>query len=906
MDDAPLLLNIVDSGGRATNNNKRNKANKQIKSRQQQHSNAALTNKLESNTRPINKPALAVNNNNSSNGSTIAASTTKRDDDEPRHQVHVPDTMPDWLLSAVKKNVASDASASVTADTQITIAADKPTPITNNLSSDNTAMAATARTRDQTSSLFTANPVVPSRVDRWRADKARQAAGTDTAAISNGVLDDRTFSGLGLNADLAHHLSERMNVKQPTGIQRHMLHSLANKDHANRDAILQSETGSGKTLAYLLPIVHQLLEATPDIAYTASSSAAAREAFRSLGTIACVLTPTRELARQVYTVLERLLHNCPTTDTDSNMAVDTTANDNNVRKLHWIVPGLVSGGDKRQSEKARLRKGVTILVCTPGRLLDHLQNTQSFLVGQLRWLVLDEADRLLDLGFEDTLLTILKLIEERRAFVDNSGTGPDQRCKLVTSNDALTKKLQSRLLRRRQIILCSATLQPNIRTKGDADAIESGKFDAAIDNSDNDGMDMAGNEDMVASISGAAPKQLRQSYVVVPAKLRLVTLCTFLKSALGVRGVRCEERKNKIVVFLSCCGSVDFIYKLLVETQTPGRSTTAKTAKPKEDLVKIAESANSTDDSSNEGEEEDEEEEANTKKRVVKAQPIALMGHLLPNIPLFKLHGNMVQADRSRVYSEFCAATQGVLICTDVAARGLHLPDVDQIVQYDAPCDIRDYAHRVGRTARLGRGGDALLFLLPSEMAYIDVLKGQGMQTILIAMEDILGRLTGSNSGGRRGDFELAATNLQLQFERWITNQPEAARLAREAFTAHVRAYATHAASEKHIFHIKFLHLGHLAKSFGLREAPGEVSSTQKKRRIKEVGKLKQSSAEQFAERKRSGPFERPQKPREPGAHEARRVMQAAAKRAHDDEFAIVSDARALLLPAGLKKRRNK
>jgi ATP-dependent RNA helicase DDX31/DBP7 len=128
--------------------------------------------------------------------------------------------------------------------------------------------------------------------------------------------------------------------------------------------------------------------------------------------------------------------------------------------------------------------------------------------------------------------------------------------------------------------------------------------------------------------------------------------------------------------------------------------------------------------------------------------------------------------------------------------------------------------------------------------------------------------------------------------------------MAREAFTAHVRAYATHTASEKHIFHVRFLHLGHLAKSFALREAPGEVTTSQKKRRVKEFGKLGQNLDEKFAEKKKNGPFELPRRPKEPGANEVRRVMQAAAKRAHDDEFAVVSDARALLLPAGLKKRR--
>lgn len=71
-----------------------------------------------------------------------------------------------------------------------------------------------------------------------------------------------------------------------------------------------------------------------------------------------------------------------------------------VRPFIWLVPGSISGGERRKSEKARLRKGVTVLVCTPGRLLDHLKTTQCFRRESLRWLVLDEADRLLDMGFE--------------------------------------------------------------------------------------------------------------------------------------------------------------------------------------------------------------------------------------------------------------------------------------------------------------------------------------------------------------------------------------------------------------------------------------------------------------------------------------------------------------------------
>lgn len=66
----------------------------------------------------------------------------------------------------------------------------------------------------------------------------------------------------------------------------------------------------------------------------------------------------------------------------------------------WIVPGYLVGGEKKKSEKARLRKGITILVGTPGRLLDHILHTKNLVLNHVNWLVIDEADRLLDMGYE--------------------------------------------------------------------------------------------------------------------------------------------------------------------------------------------------------------------------------------------------------------------------------------------------------------------------------------------------------------------------------------------------------------------------------------------------------------------------------------------------------------------------
>jgi ATP-dependent RNA helicase DDX31/DBP7 len=96
---------------------------------------------------------------------------------------------------------------------------------------------------------------------------------------------------------------------------------------------------------------------------------------RSGGTRALIVCPTRELCHQIEEVLSQLTTKC----------------------CCYLVPGSITGGEKKKSEKARLRKGVVVLVSTPGRLLDHLKTTESFTLMELRWVILDEADRLLDM-----------------------------------------------------------------------------------------------------------------------------------------------------------------------------------------------------------------------------------------------------------------------------------------------------------------------------------------------------------------------------------------------------------------------------------------------------------------------------------------------------------------------------
>ena len=176
------------------------------------------------------------------------------------------------------------------------------------------------------------------------------------------------------------------------------------------------------------------------------------------------------------------------------------------------------GGDKRKSEKARLRKGVCILAATPGRLIDHLKNSEAFKVTSLEYLVLDEADRLLDLGFEPQVTEILELLKEKL-------------CRI-----------------KRQNILISATLDKNIRSLADKTLKDPVVIDA---------------DETLANVTSeekkkkfTTPQQLAQHFVEVPLKQRFLALYGFLRDQVVVKG-------RKVMVFLSCCDSVEYHHTLL-------------------------------------------------------------------------------------------------------------------------------------------------------------------------------------------------------------------------------------------------------------------------------------------------------------------------------------------------------
>lgn len=249
------------------------------------------------------------------------------------------------------------------------------------------------------SSIFTSNPDIP------------QIASIDFPPINRApnVFSANSFEDMQLDPLLLKHLSTKLGIEKPTKIQKYALPALLDSSRET-DFLVKAQTGSGKTLAFVLPMIQRILNASNEVGPQLSES----QFSRKLGALSIILTPTRELARQIYSNVESVLSYSNTTDRVSETSADEeTTSNGQTFKRHWIVPGIVVGGEKKKSEKARLRKGINILVSTPGRLLDHLKTTQCFEAGNLRWLVLDEADRLLELGFEETLTEILKILDDK-------------------------------------------------------------------------------------------------------------------------------------------------------------------------------------------------------------------------------------------------------------------------------------------------------------------------------------------------------------------------------------------------------------------------------------------------------------------------------------------------------------
>ncbi|KAF6173815.1 hypothetical protein GIB67_003816 [Kingdonia uniflora] len=571
-----------------------------------------------------------------------------------------------------------------------------------------------------------------------------------------GIFASCSFSSLGLEQSLCDQLKDRMGFEGPTLVQAEAIPVIL----SGRHLLVNAATGTGKTIAYLAPIIHHLQKYDPRVD-------------RSSGTFALVLVPTRELCMQVYEILQKLLH-----------------------RFHWIVPGYVMGGESRSKEKARLRKGISILVATPGRLLDHLKKTASFMHTNLRWIIFDEADRILELGYG-------KQIEEILDFLGSTNNTVSKYSHSQRQNLLLSATLNEKVNHLAQISLENPVLI-GIDEKKISSRV-SKPSETSITSLGSDEVDESESPDILLCNADAdynMPTQLVQTYVKVPCGSRLVVLLSILNNLFA------KKASQKIVVFFSTCDAVDFHYSLLSEFQWPSG------------LEKV------------------------DKQRAIKCKT-------------FRLHGNMEHDGRKTTFQGFRTEKSALLLCTDVAARGLDFPNVTYIIQYDSPGEASEYVHRVGRTARLGEKGDALLFLQPIEIDYLQDLKKHGVslkEYPLLKMLDSF-PLYGIQKHQIKKFVSIEmhpwVLSLQKALETFISVEQKMKQLAKDAFCSWIRAYTAHRGELKAIFMVKKLHLGHVARSFGLREQPSLVG-----RSFQMESKKRKNNQKQKGNSKRRKPYE--------------------------------------------------
>nr|XP_037291845.1 ATP-dependent RNA helicase DDX55-like isoform X2 [Rhipicephalus microplus] len=417
---------------------------------------------------------------------------------------------------------------------------------------------------------------------------------------------------------------------------------------SNKDVAVEAVTGSGKTLAFLIPLLEMLLKRDEPLTKYAVG--------------AIVISPTRELATQIYNVLEHFLQFLP-----------------------QFTGQLLTGGSNPINDvKTFKENGANIIVATPGRMVDMFERTdESFsfaaCVKSMEVLVLDEADRLLDMGFEKSINTILSFLPKQRR------TG-----------------------------LFSAT-----QTKEVEDLIRAGLRNPVCVT--------VKEKPAECSHTQRTPALLKNFYILCEADQKLSTLVAFLRT----------HSEEKHMVFFSTCACVEYFSAILVQ--------------------------------------------------------------LLKNMTIISIHGKM-KRKRQKIFNRFMKMHKGVLVCTDVMARGVDIPDVQWVVQYDAPKSSSSFIHRCGRTARMGNEGNAVLLLMPSEDAYIKFLELNQKVTL------------------EKMDPPPSIHEITSRVKKMAMKDRAVYEKGIRAFVSYIQAYSKHECYL--LFRIKDLDFAKVAEGFALLKMP--------------------------------------------------------------------------------------
>lgn len=472
----------------------------------------------------------------------------------------------------------------------------------------------------------------------------------------------------------------------------------------HQDVAVEAETGSGKTLSFLVPIAQLLL-----------FSPATRCPRPTPSARALIIVPTRELAAQVHAAAAALFAALP----------------------GGVVPvPLIGGASARHGAgpAPQYAADARVLVATPGRL-NAAMNAGAVCVRRLEVLIMDEADRLLDMGFSVALTAILTRLPKQRRTGLYSATQTEQVDELARAG-----------LRN--------PVRVTVRVKARAPAVPEGRLAVGEDAAG----DAAAGQPRADKKRQVIPASLTCFYVVLRHDHKLHHFVKLLAS----------QPDKKFIVYLLTCSSVDFFAKVpfqkLVAAVNGGRNGDARKIVP--------------------------------------------------------LHGKMSQKKRTRSLEAFAQCSNALLICTDVAARGLDIPDVDWVVQFDPPQDPDAYVHRVGRTARLGREGSSLIYLAPHEDAYADFLAVR--RCPVKAFEPECGTI-----GASAGSMDIAdgvckeTANCESHValvRKAVLGDRAVLDAAEKGFLSYLRAYKEHRCS--YLLPFSGLDISSVARSFSLVRLP--------------------------------------------------------------------------------------
>ncbi|XP_002023596.2 probable ATP-dependent RNA helicase CG8611 [Drosophila persimilis] len=571
--------------------------------------------------------------------------------------------------------------------------------------------------------------------DQSDVEALKQLGQRTVKPVRETIFAGSKVASLGLHAHAVKNLEDLLSITELTTVQQKTIpHVLSGKD-----VLVRSQTGSGKTLAYALPLVEKLQGQVPHIK-------------RTDGVVALIIVPTRELVVQTYELFQKL-----------------------VKPYTWIVPGSLLGGESRKSEKARLRKGINVLVGTPGRLVDHLLHTASFKLFRLQFLVLDEADRLLELGYERDVKQLVEAIDKHRLEAQGQDEKLPQLQRLLLSA-TLTAQVQelAGLALSDPLYIDNSDEAASAALKS-KEGYQKDSIEAQLEPDDGLG---EYQEDVTGVLS--IPENLHLSYIVVPAKLRLVALSSLLAKELAA-----SPKQFKAIIFMSTTEMVNFHHDMLNE------ALTRRVLDEDDEQVK-------------DNDEDSDEQDTSTP--------------LLQGLRFFKLHGSMTQTERQGVFRGFRDCASCVLLATDVVGRGIDVPDIKLVIQYTPPQTTADFVHRVGRTARAGRKGRAVLFLAPSESQFVRHLENKRIRIQQGDMYAYLQTLLPLDDEART--VQEAASNLQHKFQTLLEDDRELHDKSCKAFVSWMKFYSTFPKELKPIFNVRIAHMGHFAKSFALKEAP--------------------------------------------------------------------------------------